>query len=384
MPEHWLHIYQRPVQGDRFLGRWPVYEYQHRIAAIGGFDTADCQIAVDAHQAERFLQDYLGCRVAVFVDNPGAPIWEGWINRLTINIGTVAYSRSMDQMFNRVTGVYTNGTGGATTHQTQVNNLTSQAIYGIKEGSPEDGISRTTSTAVSDLRDRILSKQSYPLSSLAFNDQAGVPLIQLQLKGFYWWLEWQKFAQANAANTAVSTFLGTMVTNYNNTTFIDTANYDIETNTKTRIPIDLRDGNNTFWGVAQKMAEAGDGTNAFVSGISPTRQDGTRRFYYRTANTDVEYSIRSVDGQVRDAFGRPVKPWLVQPDRVIRVDDILLGSFDSATDPRTMYLDKVDYRANGLGVQMASRDDLSAEGAFQLRFKYKLIGDRFGALERTI
>lgn len=385
MPEHWLHVYQRPPQGNRFIGRWRAYDYQHRIAAAGGFDTADCEIAVSKNQAERFVEDYLGCRVAVFVDNPAQAIWEGFINRVTINAGTVVYSRSLDKMHNRVSGVYTNGGGTtAVTHLTAVNNLTSQGIYGIKEGSPENRVTSNTSTALNSLRDRTLSKQSYPQSSFVFSGQSRTPVIRLELKGFYWWLTWVKYFNSSASQTAVSSILNTMISGYPNTSFIDVSGSDIQTNSLTRHPGSVANGNTTYWDVVQAIQEFGDGTDAFVAGITPTKQDGTRNFYYRTANTDVDYILRSSDGKVRDIFGRIVKPWLVQPDRVARVNDILLGQYDAERDPRALYLDKVDYNAEGFGVQMASSDDLTNEGAFQLRFSYKSIGDRFGAEQRIL
>lgn len=384
MTDHWLHIYQRPVQGDIFLGRWKTYSYKHRIAAAGGFDTADCEISVSKNEAERFVEDYLGCRVAVYVDNPSAPIWEGFISRVTINVGTLVYSRSLDKLYNRVSGVYTESSTGSTTQLTAVDNLTSQAIYGVKEGSPENRITNSAATSLTDERDRILSKQSYPQSSFNFGRVAATPMIRLEMKGFYWWLSWVKYINTSTSQTNVSSILDTMISAYPNTAFIDVSNSEIQTNTRKRVPNHITRSHLTTWDAAQTLQEPGDGTNAYVIGVTPTKPDGTRVFYYREANTEIEYLLRSQDGKIRDVFGRIIKPWLVQPDRVARINDILLGEYDSDRDPRTLYLDKIDYDAEGLGVQMASSDDLTAEGAFQLRFSYKLIGDRFGAENRRV
>src|SRR2546428_254708 len=101
IPIHHIHIYQRPAQGSAFLRKHPVYSYQHTITNQGWFDTASCDIAVRSEgEGFNILEAYLGCYVAIYVDNPAQPIWEGLINRITFNSGKASYSIGMDEMAN--------------------------------------------------------------------------------------------------------------------------------------------------------------------------------------------------------------------------------------------------------------------------------------------
>ncbi len=77
IPPHTVNIYQKPKQGSAPLDRYPVYNYKHRIAAVGGFDNASFDIALrDRSDVLKYLYEYLGSRVAVYADNAAEPIWE--------------------------------------------------------------------------------------------------------------------------------------------------------------------------------------------------------------------------------------------------------------------------------------------------------------------
>jgi hypothetical protein len=115
---HTLSLYQKPALGNDFLRRLPVYNYRHTIAAVGGFDTASCDIAIRSREeGQQFLDQYIGNRVAFYVDNPVEPIWEGFINRMTFDAGGVQYTISLDEMTNRVTVTYTDVAASATNAQ---------------------------------------------------------------------------------------------------------------------------------------------------------------------------------------------------------------------------------------------------------------------------
>jgi hypothetical protein len=150
---HYLHVYQRPKQGTSFLRRYLAYNYQHTITNRGGFDTASCDIAVQSeNEGQKYLNQYLGCFVAIYVDNPAVPDLGRFINRITFNSGGASYTISLDEMANRVSVVYTGATNVAA-ETTVVNNTISQAIYGIKQDQIELGVDpsaarKTTSYAI--------------------------------------------------------------------------------------------------------------------------------------------------------------------------------------------------------------------------------------------
>lgn len=70
IPTHTLHLYQKPKLGNGFIRRYPALQYTHKISAMGGFDTASCNIRLTVPEAEMALADWIGNRVAIFVDNP--------------------------------------------------------------------------------------------------------------------------------------------------------------------------------------------------------------------------------------------------------------------------------------------------------------------------
>src|SRR5690606_18299971 len=102
---------------------------------MGGFDSMTCDLVVTPAEAEFIYQNLLGARVASFIDSPTQIRWEGFINRITYIPGNVAFSRSFDEMMNRVRVIYYRTDTATTPSTTAVNNTTSQGLYGIKEGS---------------------------------------------------------------------------------------------------------------------------------------------------------------------------------------------------------------------------------------------------------
>src|SRR5690606_22084890 len=159
----------------RFLGRYKALRYRHSISAVGWYDTAQCDLLMSRAEAERFIEDMIGCRVAVFVDNPAEPAWDGYINRITINAGGGMYTRSLDEMMNRVRVIYSAPSVGAAPEITAVANLSeSQARYGIKAGSIEGkvliGMNVSKMTA---LRNTFLNVRGLPQNSTIFNQTGG-------------------------------------------------------------------------------------------------------------------------------------------------------------------------------------------------------------------
>lgn len=388
IPQHYLHVYQRPAQGSRFIERYTAFSYQHTIVNQGWFDTASCDIAVRSEsEGQKILNQYLGCFVAVYVDNPAEPIWEGLINRITFNSGGASYTISLDEMANRLSVVYT-GAANAAAETTIINNTTSQAIYGIKQDQIEFGAdpSAPAATQRTNLQATMLAQRAYPQTAIT-QQQGAQNIVHLELIGIYHTMEWAKQFTGTSTGTITSTASITAYVNNNPnlTTFFDSTDVtQIGTNAMT-VPIQQR--GNTYWDVILKETEAGDGTNYWVCGITPTNKaTGKRVFYYRQANTSVVYTASKGDDlRPRNLFGRPVKPWLVIPDRAIRVIDALVGLNGTVQlDPSLTYIQSIQYDANSQKVQWFGADNTTARAAFLLNRGFKPLGEDFGAPERTI
>lgn len=383
---HYLHVYQRPKQGSGFVERYQAYNYQHSIQNQGWFDTASCDVAVRSEaEGQRILEQYLGCFVAIYVDNPAQPIWEGLVNRVTLNSGGASYTVSLDEMANRVSVVYT-GASNTAAETPVANNTTSQAIYGIKQDQIEFGVDTSAGTQRTTLRDTILAQRAFPQAAIT-QAQGNSNLVHLELIGIYHTLEWQKFfsgavTTSSSMSAAAQAFITVLA---NGTTFFDNTNFTKISANAVTAPDQQRAL--SFWERLLLLAETGDGTNYWVCGITPTdRNLGKRLFYYRQANNAIEYTASKNDGlSPRNLFGRRIPPWLVVPDRAIRVTDSMLGYGGSqVSNPAVTYIQSIQYDANAQRVQWFGADNTTARAAFLLNRGFKPIAADFGAPARTI
>lgn len=372
IPEHVLNLYGKPRRSSSFIKRYITTNYRHTISANGGFDTASCNLQVRSlADAEFFFAEYLGNFVRITVENPVEPIFEGLINRVTLSAGDVTYTTSLDEMYNSVQ-VYTATSLSAQTVTTAVQNLTSQNLYGVKQGTAEYGFQwGGTGNQPTALGDRILAAQSFPQSSMESSPGAGFSL-NVELIGIYQTLKWQLFFSSSSVSQTYSAFvLARLAALSNGTTFFDSADTSLVTTNATARATGDSPGK-TVWDSLDTNAQAGDGSSGipWVVGISPTDFTlKTRRLYYRPANDAVEYTAQIRDGlRVRSLYGKLIPPWLVRPDRVCQVTDALVGySIASGDDPRQFYINTVEYDAETQQARLYGYDDITNEAAVGAR-----------------
>lgn len=378
IPVHYLHVYQKPAQGNSFMRRYPVINYRHSINAVGWFDTASCDIPVRSiKEGELFLEQYIGNRVAVCVDNPMEPIWEGMITRIAFQIGTVTFTNSMDDMCNRLALTWQNPNLAAPQTQTStyLDNIASQAIYGIKESIVQLNIDHMSSSVRRDAQRALrLAIRSWPLTSSVFNSTGQHGLLKIEMQGFYRTLDWDHYSSALATGANADVIVAEIVSNnINSTTFFNdgdsgliNANAAFAMNRNCLAPV-------TRWQFLQQIQEAGDGVHRWIMGITPTDANtGTRRFYYRQAITTVKYTVRQNDGMgvIRSLYGQRVNPWQVVPDGSVRLQDALVGWDLQGDDPRVSYLASIQYDAEQQSVAWQSEDNITLDGIFRLSSYY--------------
>lgn len=383
-----LNIYQKPAIGSAFIRRHVVTNYRHKISAYGGFDTASCDIPMTFGQAERFLEQMIGNRVAAYASNPIEPIWEGLISRITFEYGPIVYTASLEEMANRVRSTFSDGTGAAAAmQQTAVsNNTDSRAIYGIKEVSMDMGVYPGTPSATTGdkaLRNLTLAARAWPQASTAFQGSAGQALVHVECIGFYQTLDWSIYQQTTITQVAPSTLIATVIGgDANGTTFYD--NTDTALIASNGGGFTFQQSNRSGMGrgqFIQQIIEMGDGTNLWVWGVTPTDfNTGKRRFYYRQAAPTVKYTtrLREGAGQIRNLYGKVISPWEVRPDAGIRVNDALVAWDLQGDDPRVVFMQSVDYDAERGQVSYQSADDLTVEGVFRIKKRFKATNIRFG------
>lgn len=370
-----LNIYQRPAQGTAFIRRYAnLANYKHRWLAVGGCDTASCDLAVPPKEAEFLIEQYLGCRVAFYAKNPQVAIWEGLITRITLEYGTIEVTFSIEEMNNRVRTNYHNKSTGAMVTNAAGDNTTSQALYGIKEGS-FDGYTQNAgvTTRAANLRDAYVATQSFPQTSTDVKLDGGNARLHLEMQGFFHTLEWEQWSSTSTAGITTTTIftnvlaaLSNAATFINNTdvTLIQSLGYSFNQYSQTGM---------TVWQFFQQFQEAGDGLTPWVMGVLQGKTASERKFYLQAENRVVEYltSTRRNPGVIRNLYGVPVAPYDVRPDRILRYDDILIGYNLPGDDPRETYIEAVNFDAERMQVTVQGNDDITLEGAFGLRKFYR-------------
>lgn len=377
IPKHILNIYNKPRRGSEFIKRFPVSNYRHTISANGWFDTATCDIQPTSVQdAYDFLVTYIGNFVQMYVDNPAEPIFEGLINRISLSNGGITQTISLDEMYNSVQ-VYSSTSTSVQAVTSVVQNLTSQNLYGVKQGSADYGFQwGGTGGQPTALGDKILAAQSFPQSSTELTPGSQFRL-SIELIGIYQTLKWQLFFSSTTTSQTYSAFvLARLSALSNGTTFFDNANTGgVTTNANSRATGDSP--GKTVWDSLDSNAQCGDAAGTpWVVGVEPTNfQTQTRRLYYRPANSTIEYYAYVSDGlRPRFVTGGLVKPWLVRPDRVIQIQDSMVGyTFPSFDDPRQTYINTVEYDAETQQVRFYGYDDITNEAAVGARNNTPLI-----------
>ncbi len=381
IPVHVLHVYDKPALSNNFLKRYRTYNYTHKIRAVGGFDTASCELALSGKEAELFLEQYVGNRVAIYVDNPAEPIWEGLITRISFQEGTVTFTNSLDSFYNRIGMIYQNPNAAPpqVTTTAYIDALASQAIYGIKETLLNLNVDANASNVRRDaIRALKLATHGWPITSSVFNSEGRQGLVRVEMQGFYKTLDWDHYATGGGAVLAANTIVtNVMQANINGTTFFDdTDTSGISANASFSI-VSVSQTGMSRWQYLQTIQEAGDGVHRWILGISPTDPNtGTRRFYYRQADENVasaiKYTVRQKDGLgiIRNVYGQRVDPWRVTPDGRIRLNDALVGWDLQGDDPRISYLSSISYNAERQSVSWQSEDDTTLDGIFNLSAYY--------------
>jgi hypothetical protein len=369
-PVHELHIYEKPRVGSAFLRKYPALQYRHRILAIGGFDTASCSVPVQRAEGEWLFENCVGNRVAVIVDNPFEPAFDGYISRITFTLPGIVLTRSLDETGNRILINAAPNTNAATpTISSTVNNTASQAVYGIKAKTERSARNHGVATYQASLSARMLNDLAYPLTSVASNAGNVDALIELEIKGFYHTLDWENSDVVTGTRTCRNGTTGWfdvfLTLHANGTTFISSSTRDLTNNLQTYPGV--ADGG-TIWKKMAMLAECGDNAQRWVCGVGPYDWNiSSRRLYYRPSDTTVKYTARvNAPGRLFSPQGAPVSPWTVKADGVVRIIDALVGWDADGLDPREAYIAALEYDADSGQVNWQSDDNIAIQGALQV------------------
>jgi hypothetical protein len=308
--------------------------YTHTITDRFGFESMQVAFKTSLDDAIDWLLNGL-MRSTVVTDLDGRVVWEGLASTITVQIGQKPVTLSLDPLANRVRCKYTTvlGTPGTTA---TVSDTTSQALYGIKD---------RVVTLNSDIAAAAANKAAVVLADLAFpkSKQATQAMtgqqndiqVTLAFVGWYQTLEWVVFARASTSNTAISTQIGALIGTVspgigaiNN--FLSTVTSRMITLSNTATEYVAAD--TTYREKLEALLGQGDGANPVTWGVYEDREFYIVAWAGATPAT-ITYQERLGDSNVYDSVGGIVAPWLVRPNAISQVVELLdVASITTAPD----------------------------------------------------
>jgi hypothetical protein len=330
--------------------------YSHEIAAMGGYKSASITLKVIPAVIDEWLELGLGRHIVV-TDTAGDIVWEGFVNQVSANIGTLSVTRGpMMNIANRVLVMYTPiynmdvspPVQGVQTETTLAEDSDSQARYSILEKIISGG------TLVDDgvineaemLRDAYLEEYRLPESSENVNlNSPSQPGLTLQCLGYEAYFDQYVFNDASTGSVQVPTKLvsvlaadpnGVFSTDYDR--IADTATYLLLVNSNEY-------ENRTARVVINEMITLGDANNLrTLFGIY-----ANRIAHYSVIPSRVDYQHYISDAAPHlETVGRvQVYPWNVLPGMWVYLPDYLMGrspiDADFRSDPRYIFAETVTY-----------------------------------------
>lgn len=398
---HYLHMYNRhkaqATEGRRFWRKFATANYKHRIHSQGWYDTMTCDIEMTLPQLMQAIDPANGDimrEVAVFVDNPVKPIWEGLISRITAELPNGQLTIGIDGFANEWSVQYTSS-AGATTATTLYSDADSIARYGSKIHFYDIGDNHAGAAAglPDHLASRFATDLTFPQVSF-IRGSGGAFKVTIEAVGVYHTLAWEiGYVSDVTTNLAWGIVTVFMHTGWG----VDYTGRNSSTNSSEGVGIFYYDDYNggtplyfdqtpawsqtyekingmSIWEKVLAIAEAGENDIRYIVGIRPRdiNDQNRARPYFLPESTEVKYVTNAVgDGIIRNPRGGEIPPWLVTPDAIVRITDILFG-YDAGnwdTDQREQYISAIEYDAeanDGAGdITWINEDNITLDGVFQ-------------------
>jgi hypothetical protein len=328
-----------------------ITSYEHEIAALGGYKSAQFVINDKLVDIEDWFENGLGRHIEVY--NSGmVKVWEGFVNNVTINAGSLQASRGpLMQVANFVTVVYseiidpdteppTVGTRGPTI---AVQDTDSQAKYGIIEVVLDGG------TCLADdaerYRDTFLENNKDPVTSETITPGRGQGTgVTVECLGYWSWLQAFVYADATAVTqTLTAKIQAVLGTDPNGIISTDYTNID----TNGYLTARWEDENSTGWDVILALIALGDvNDDRWTFGIY---NDQKAHYGVIPSTPFYQHRIASESQRIETYAGNArVFPWDVRPAQWMFLPDFLVGRVQPTElrlDPRYVFIESIRYRA---------------------------------------
>lgn len=302
-----------------------IASYTHTITHQCGFETMTCGFAATLEEGLDWLANGL-MRPCVVYGPDGEIAWEGFSETIQVDFGQEKRSVSLREMANRIRVGYQTvlGTQGMRpTTTTFFQDADSIALFGKKDlalaiGNTSDG------TEVDDYANTMLVKLKDPLaapSSTVASGDLGEIKITLTFAGWYTTLDWVLASNTSTTKTTTTTQIGTLLTAIaaiNNFISTSTANITASGVTAT----EYIEADTTYRSKIEALMARGNGSDPYAWGVYEDRTFYAAPWAGASPST-VDYQRHLGESEVLDSTGAPVAPWMVRPDAMYQVIELL-------------------------------------------------------------
>lgn len=321
------------------------------ISTKFGYDTASFTL----HGSQDYLTEWFSSgliRDILMKDRNDAPRWNGFVERMVLNIGGISRTRAISGLANRIILVYTaldtssNPPKAGAQATITKNETTSQTKYGIKTVTISGG-EATAATADDHAFSRINDLAFIRESETQTVGGSSPPTLKVELRGYAHMLDWSNYTQIATSTTDNANTIITAILTADPNGIPNLSTVDLDTNT---LQIEkYHDGKTPAWKLIQKIAETGGETGSvgerWVAGLY-----AGRRLIYKQAeglnsrgnqlstNKHLLLTRHMFDGgdRIFDEANREIFPWEVLPDRLSQI----VGQ-----PGRAQYIETVKYTA---------------------------------------
>lgn len=324
--------------------------YSHKISAWLGYDTATIQITIEEPEIDDWFENGIGRHIEVFGPETDK-IFEGFVNEIEINYGTVSVRRGpLLGISNLVYALYAPvdattepPTIGDRTVTTGATNALSVERYGTVERMISVG--ELTATEAEQIRDTYLAGQAEPETGKSISiGNPGSISITLRVAGYAHWFGAYLYSNTGVTGYVTASARITNIINSEINSFFNADRNHIATNGL--LVVEYEGDYPTAMDAIREMVDLGDANDRrYTFGIYDNRV-----IYYQQAPEDFEYFYRMRDPSQR-IYGinrNEVAPWQVRPAKWLRVTDLLIGSNETGniyTDKSAVFIESVTYTA---------------------------------------
>lgn len=338
---------------DKLIQR--MNSYSHSINVNGGYK----DMSIDFHGTESEIQFWyeqgLGRKVETRSPD-GVPIWEGFINEISIQLGGLSMSIGpVLDMANRVYVTYTAqryvpwgvSFGGEAVQTAAADDTDSQVKFGVMEEYVSGG--EGTTDEMITLRDTHLADRSKPFVSQATIDLPGgdPPSITLSCLGYHALFDKYTYEDHNTGAVAISAKITSVIGADPSTRF--SSDYSRITTNSLSVP-QWEDGHKTATAVLKELVSYGDSSNnRHILGVYNNQQ-----VVYGPIDevATYAYSVTSSESRIIDVTTNTVAhPWSIVPNKWVIVSGLSTsqtptGDLDAMRNsPAAMFIESVTFSA---------------------------------------